>query len=413
MLLVILILLLFFPVANAQETSAMSLNIKAEVFYLPRLALPQEAELLLTLNDFSDSPRLLLKQRRPLSGKQVPIDFTWTIALDALPTVATFQAAIINNNKIIWMSESLPVVLMPGEQNFGALKLTAVSLPLLNIKLYCGNSRLHFTSQAGEQQLALSSENALSATPLLPLPNAQGQRFLLGDKLEFTEENGKFFLKNAKASLPCLDRSQLPALSFEIPEGKVALFEENFLLSLDQAALYLSPIQSIQQNAASLFFRSELFDLWYEQEPCPKQGAWRQSARLSLQFKNTDLAEKISAVRALCYGEWYPHGRWQVTNLPQASAESPLTLSFLEQNALSTSLCPALALPFSLEKGKISFAQELRQLGECSPLARQEAETLLQKLRQANRLIRNGNNQLELWAGESLLLQAISQAVNE
>lgn len=296
--------------------------LRGEVFYLPRIALPQGAELVLTINNFSIPTELLQQQRLPLHGKQVPIAFIWPIALTArLPTIAILQAAIINTNKIIWMSGTKTVVLMPGQQDLGEMKLTAANLPPLTLELYCGQKKFHLKEEAGQQLLAISTspQTALNFVPLTPLPSAQGRRFLLPDTvnkpLVLAEDKGEFFLQSASGRTPCLDAAQLPALTFVNGDTKMEIFEGDFLLTIDKAqnngqALYLSPIYSVQPIVANgkktkgLFFHSELFDLWYYPESCAKA---KSGSRITLRMTNRDLAEKIGSEKTFCAEAAKPH----------------------------------------------------------------------------------------------------------
>ncbi len=296
---------------NPAETISSTLILEGEVFYLPRLALPQDAELLLTLNDFSELPQLLQQQRLPLHGKQVPIAFRWPIRLEArLPNLATFQAAIINSNKIIWMSEVRPLVLMPGQQYLGELKLTAANLPPLTMELYCGKEKFHLKAEAGQQLLAVghAKHSALNFALLAPLPSALGRRFFLAEQRALTEHHGEFFLQSASGRSPCLNVAQLPALNFAEAAIKVEIFQGDFLLTLKEAvddgqALYLSPIHSVQtlvsenEKPAALFFNSELFDLWYYPEACSEA---KPGNRITVRLTNSDLAEKIGSEKTFC-----------------------------------------------------------------------------------------------------------------
>lgn len=304
-----------------ETRSSLTLTLQGTVFYLPRLALPQDAELLLTLNDFSELPNLLQQHRQPLLGQQVPIAFHWPLPLEAtLPNIAIFQAAIINSNKIIWMSEALPLVLMPGEQDFGEIKLTAANLPALTTELYCGQEKLHLKAVAGEQRLAVSrgKSSTLDFAPLAPLPSGQGRRFLFIEQHEpwvLTENNGAFFLQNADGRRPCLAATQLPALTFAEAAVKIEIFQGDFLLTLKEAtgegqALYLSPIHSVEslvsepQQAAGLFFHSELFDLWYYPESCTPGQPGRH---ITLRLSNQDLVEKMGSEKTFCTETTKPH----------------------------------------------------------------------------------------------------------
>ncbi len=224
------------PAAPLEGAEALpqSIAIRGELSYLPRIALPEDAVAVVELRAGpAPSGEIVAERQFPLSGRQVPIDFTFEVdPVELRPgRVHVFRGFLRSDNGMSWVSEPLAIDRSLASHHLGTLMLDRRQIPRLASDLVCGDKRARVS--ASSEGLVL--EAAGKRFELSAVVSASGARYqLAGDPgTEFWSKGERATLRLAGVDWPQCEVTPAPAL---LARGN----EPGWRLDLDTETLTLS-----------------------------------------------------------------------------------------------------------------------------------------------------------------------------
>lgn len=203
--------------------------IAGEVFYLPRIALPETAELELTLA--APDGTLLARKRIPTAGRQVPLPFAIAAPADA-PVV--LGAAILGEEGGAPLWAAMPLPLAAGETDLALppLPLERHQPLLFPVAMRCGERELRFSPEGEGALIALGAR----VIPLIAEEGTSGLRYRgrddrailfrsKGEEARLVLDGAEMLCHSIPAlpSFPLLAIGQEPGWRLEVAEGRIRL----------------------------------------------------------------------------------------------------------------------------------------------------------------------------------------------
>jgi heat shock protein HslJ/uncharacterized lipoprotein YbaY len=159
------------PSIAAEELveNAAQASVAGSLTYRARIALPDSAVAVVELRQTFGA--VLVEQRIPLRGRQVPVAFTMHVAMDAFTpnTAYEFRGAILVDGRIAWVSPMKPVRLAAGTVDLGEILLKPQQLTL---PFTARGNEPGWRVTVGKKQIVLVTDNG-SARETFPTPPPQ------------------------------------------------------------------------------------------------------------------------------------------------------------------------------------------------------------------------------------------------
>ncbi len=233
------------PVVDSDEdASSTRVVVSGELSYLPRIALPPDAEAVLELRAGpAPSGDVIAEARSALEGRQVPVPFTLEVSPDAFQPgrVHVFRATLAAPGQRDWISEPVVIESAPRRHTLGTLILErAVSRTVVQ-RLECGE-RMAEVTVADDAVVLDVDGNRLDLERVVAASGARYRR--PGDaRTEFWSRGDRALLRVGGEDWP--ECRVLPAERVLVARGnepgwRLDLDTETFTLSWDYGAASLA-----------------------------------------------------------------------------------------------------------------------------------------------------------------------------
>ena len=223
------------PAEDDPAASADTITIRGELSYLPRIALPPDAEAVVELRAGPAPSGDIIAQRQiALEGRQVPVPFTLEVdRADFQPgRVHVFQGALISSGQSGWISAPEVIDAAARSHDLRTIMLERDMAPPLAVRLKCGAREARVVH--GGDQVVLEADGMRFT--LRPVEAASGARYRRpGDaRTEYWNRDGRATLRVQGEDWP--ECELLPDEPVLVARGN----EPGWRLDLDVETLTLS-----------------------------------------------------------------------------------------------------------------------------------------------------------------------------
>ena len=166
------------PAQLPEVGQAERIRIEGSLFYLQRIALPDNAQAVVELREGPRGP-LAVEQRIELRGRQVPVQFGIELDRQLLKPATDYvlQAAIQVNGEVRWVAEPVAVELAGALVQLGEIRLDPQAPATTTSEFLCGELRIAVTPLGEDLQVSAGDERFL----MRPVVSASGARYALPD----------------------------------------------------------------------------------------------------------------------------------------------------------------------------------------------------------------------------------------
>lgn len=171
-------------------------TISGEAVYRERMALPDDAELVVDAKGFQDT--ILATSSTAVDGQQVPLPFTLDIPADVK---ASFQAAILIDDMPRFISEPVTIAAGKDDIDLGDVLLSGFSPSGFQSTFMCGDARLE-VSFHDDEAIVESDQRIYYLSPVISADGAKYQSED-GDNVFWSKGNGALVTLDGKALPDC------------------------------------------------------------------------------------------------------------------------------------------------------------------------------------------------------------------
>lgn len=242
---------LFLSVLICAAMPASARDISGSLVHLARIALPQNAELVVEL---ADATGTVAELREAVSGRQVPFPFRLTVADDG---PLTLDAAIFVRGELLWAADSVRVPAGDQDVDLGEIRMSRGVASGAMLRLVCGETVVEVGYVGAHARLRVDGR----LFDLAPLPAASGMRYgdgrstvtelrSKGDSVSVTIEGEP--LRDCRFAAP-------PALLPITARGNepgwvVSLSQDGMMLSTEEGARLTVPLPDAKPVAGGVLF---------------------------------------------------------------------------------------------------------------------------------------------------------------
>ncbi len=169
--------------------------VRGELTYLQRIALPDDAEVVVELKDAAGT--VVGEARTSADGRQVPLPFEVT---GPAATALTFRGAVLADGRPAWISEAVPIEAGSEPVDLGAVRVQPITALAAASALVCGATEVVVGFDGERARLQVHGRTV----DLAQVPAASGARY------EAADDPGTFFWSRGERALVAIDGATLP-----------------------------------------------------------------------------------------------------------------------------------------------------------------------------------------------------------
>lgn len=242
---------LFLSLLLMAAAPAVARDVSGSLIHTARVALPDNAELLVQLAG-EDGP--VTELREAAGGRQVPLPFALTVQDEGPLTLA---AAIFVNGQPLWTSAAVLIPAGDEDVALGEILMTREVAADSLMRLHCGTTQVEVVMVGTNARLRVKGQ----LFDLSPLPAASGLRF--GDGMdpptEFRSKGDRAMVIIAGKTLPECGPASPPALLPLTARGNepgwvVTLSDDGMALSVETGLRLTVPLPLAQRSGAGIRF---------------------------------------------------------------------------------------------------------------------------------------------------------------
>lgn len=355
------------------------IRIEGSLFYLQRIALPDNAQAIVELREGARGP-LAVEQRMELRGRQVPVQFAIELDRGLLKPATDYvlQAAIQVNDEPRWVAAPVPVALAGALVQLGEIRLDPFTPESFASEFQCGGLRITVNPVGDNLQVRVGEELFL----MQPVVSASGAKYGLPD-----DPSTSFWSKGETALLEIRGETWPECL----PAGTAsAVSSEDELRAMGQEPSWLLRIGPDDTELVTRF--GEERETWPTPEPEVKPGQRRwvipgTTTPVLITSREQVCVDTMSGMHfpltvSIDTGEGHLEGcggrpvdlllgpEWRVESIggEPLVEQSSVTLVFTEEGRIAGSgSCNRYNAAFTLTGESLTFGQVAATMMACAP----------------------------------------------